>query len=446
MSGGRIGIGNGIFRAQQVDRENEIVNLKWRGTEFQHVNPILNPVTGVTLNTAAILSYQTLSALAPNAITGPSAAALFPFLAGLYLNDIGSRWTIQIENTDPVNTKTITFGAGFTPAAVSIPPLTTVLFTWEVTSQNPPSIRLINSTAFPAGGMGGFPFSPVGSFNVGPPVGASDVLVWDPTLVRWVPSGLSDPNRYGRFPGLKVGAANTAMSTGSTFNASIQGNTAPNGVLFVDTTSTNLTTLTAFDVIRTMSSVTNFGTRAVDDCMLRGTFPASVGIPGGANFTGAGGYSLKFDISPATVTFKLTADGKISTFLPFNIAAASTALVSQNAAPNGIGFAVSLRQYKKDFVAPTNNQRTTWWNALFPTTYRWLEEDTNTTPPHLGFVVEDTEEALNDAANTTLFSVRGGVPSNFDDRALISLLVATVKTLQADVIALTARVTALEAP
>lgn len=169
---------NGIEKFLRVDRE-ERMHPKTLSARFYSrfpnpgaapANELINPLTQApdptrlryplltaavpttTLDAQQALNDILLTSASAAAITGPSAASIAALLGQLYLTSVGNGllganpnneidgYTITIENNDVV-AKTITFGAGVTPATLTVLPGTVVNLNVEVTVNNPPAVR-----------------------------------------------------------------------------------------------------------------------------------------------------------------------------------------------------------------------------------------------------------------------------------------------------------------
>jgi len=170
---------NGVEKFQRVDRE-ERIHPKTLSPRFYSrfpnpgaapANEFINPITQApdptrlryplltqtvpvgTIDAQQALNDILLTTASSAAITGPSAAQIAPLLGQLFLTSLGNGllganpnneidgYNITIENNDPTVTKVITFGAGVTPATISVPPLTILSVNVEVTANNPPLVR-----------------------------------------------------------------------------------------------------------------------------------------------------------------------------------------------------------------------------------------------------------------------------------------------------------------
>lgn len=169
---------NGIEKFLRCDRE-ERVHSKTLSARFYSrfpnpgaapANEFINPLTQApdptrlryplltatvpvaTLDAQQAMNDILLTSASAAAITGPSAAQIAALLGQVFLTSVGNGllganpnneidgYTITIENNDVV-AKTITFGAGVTPATLTVLPGTVVNLNVEVTVNNPPAVR-----------------------------------------------------------------------------------------------------------------------------------------------------------------------------------------------------------------------------------------------------------------------------------------------------------------
>lgn len=111
---------NGLPKYPSTNRENEFMDLKYRGALYRQTDQLLNISGSISGDQWVSPGSILLNATTPNTVTGPSAAVLMAALEKKYLATPGSVVTITLHNSDPTNTKTVTV-AGLTPA-VTIPP------------------------------------------------------------------------------------------------------------------------------------------------------------------------------------------------------------------------------------------------------------------------------------------------------------------------------------
>lgn len=180
---------NGIVKYARVNREDEIIDPKFRGTIYSQ-NPTIVSVTNANLSAAQMMSNLFLDATTPNALTAPLTSTELAFLSTQYLTTDGSSWTVTIHNNDPVNAKVITLPAGWTPTTVTIGPDSTSELTWVVTNGAavPPQISLlaqVNSTS--------------AVFSTAAAV-AHDIWTYDGT--QWQPTSALPANFWSEVKGL----------------------------------------------------------------------------------------------------------------------------------------------------------------------------------------------------------------------------------------------------
>lgn len=144
-----------------LDREKEWSPLRvGPGPEYHRRDPTI--VTSNVLTPALQASDLIFNAATPNAITGPTAVQVIQYFQqlaqdqGIMPMDL-ARFQQIYENTDPTFSKVITFPAGFNPAVITLPPLTTAEVAWEQhTLTSPPTFtlfsQLITTSGIPAAG------------------------------------------------------------------------------------------------------------------------------------------------------------------------------------------------------------------------------------------------------------------------------------------------------
>lgn len=483
MAGGNPSAYGGKFgnpKPVLCDREGEIVDLKTFGTRFERrqIFPIetLNPVNGITYLGpvgTALTAFQaglvgldwllTPATLSP--ITGPTGINLDYWLSGkgnelpvgeyakiLYnlfasagasnfynpLTNMFSAqdWIINFDNSDTVNSKVINFGAGVTPASLTIPAGATVQVRFELTG-----IGLVRIVPIISSGVAMGFLLPGGAGNAGPPLEGHDLLVFDNTTNTWVPSGLSTALRGGRLPTLLIGASSTVYGPLDNFALVVRGN-PPQGLITGFLTG-NITSAQEYDLIRSdaTQSVNNFGNRGFIDCTYNSRMLSTAANPVDANLQGVGAYHFigGRDIAGVfTHNFDITGNGQISRFTPMVTAALAALSVS---AAGGLTQGVSRQEYKENIVNLGRVESDLYFDSLHPVDFNYIGLETL---PRIGFVVQQSEADLG-ANDNRLFSFLPGSPidltyrADFDNRAVISLLVEQVKNLKA-------RVTALENP
>lgn len=132
--------GNQIRKYLRVDREDHANPLKYNTTSFQNIQ--LNAITANPITGTQFLSGMLFNGLSPNPITGPSAGLLFDAFAQQTSPVIGEAFYTLVQNTTGVP-MVINFGAGYTPATITIPANSTYRMGWELTGLNPPTWTLI---------------------------------------------------------------------------------------------------------------------------------------------------------------------------------------------------------------------------------------------------------------------------------------------------------------
>lgn len=151
---------NGIFKFAHVNREDQL-NLHTIGTEFEQRTPVT--ITAAAITAAQFPQDWLLTGATPNALTGPTAVQLCQYFQtqGQLLNttQINSRFTFTVQNTDAVNPKVVTLGAGFTPATITIPVSSVNFVSFELTSVSPQTYALFAQYPTISGG------APAGTFE-----------------------------------------------------------------------------------------------------------------------------------------------------------------------------------------------------------------------------------------------------------------------------------------
>lgn len=188
---------NSIEKRLPCDRE-ERIHLKTLYPQFfsrfpnpgaAPLNELINPLNGnpdptrirypllsqtvptTTLDAQQALNDILLTSASSAAITGPTAAQITTLLGQLFLTSVGNGllganpnnerdgYIINVENNDTV-AKVITFGAGVTPSTLTVLPGTISQVAFEVTTNNPPAVRVYvlnsasTSATAPAPGFG----------------------------------------------------------------------------------------------------------------------------------------------------------------------------------------------------------------------------------------------------------------------------------------------------
>jgi hypothetical protein len=170
---------NGIEKRLPCDRE-ERIHLKELYPRFfsrfpnpgaAPLNELINPLNGNpdptrirypllsqtvpvgTLDAQQAMNDILLTSASSAAITGPTAAQITTLLGQLFLTSVGNGllganpnnerdgYIINVENNDTV-AKVITFGAGVTPATLTVLPGTISQVAVEVFTNNPPAVRV----------------------------------------------------------------------------------------------------------------------------------------------------------------------------------------------------------------------------------------------------------------------------------------------------------------
>lgn len=525
----------GQHKNQKVDRENEMVNPKTYGTRFHRrlVLPItsLNPFGATPPYPPSVASAFTQFAAGnvgvdwtiplgtPGPILGPTALNTFWFLNGggldsspgivigdnsfasaqtLYVPPIQSDsfqdWTEYFTNANNVPV-TIIWGAGYTSSVgaltVTIPANTTYAITFEVISNNPPTIDILSlSNTNPSGGVlipgltppgfvvldtvspqtysttlitSGNPnivvtngdgnpsptvvtFGPNGFTSAGPPIQFQSALVWDPAFSQWEPSSgiMNDPNLNIGAPGLRLGSNNSIQGPTNQYIEYAIGDRTGFGVIAASLGTTALTQANTFSCFTADSRPSpNFGAlaRGTEDASYFSILSTSAQNPV-SPFQGPGAYHFVGATSTGpltqTVNYLVTQSGMVSLF---TVTGAVGATALYQSAAGGITTLASLRALKENIGELSSDESDRAFNALRPVHFNFKEDKMN----HLcrfGFIVEDTLEHLGEHEDEGIFcynclpegkGLDMSHPRDFDNRALISLLVDQVKKLQQQV-------------
>lgn len=123
---------------------------------YPFLAPVI-PASGV-LDVQQVTNDMYLDATVAAGMTTPSAATIAAFVGKRFLTSLGigefgataatplqnelDGFETTIENFDAAGTKTITFGAGITPASIAFLPKTISVVRWEFTRNNPPTLRV----------------------------------------------------------------------------------------------------------------------------------------------------------------------------------------------------------------------------------------------------------------------------------------------------------------
>lgn len=402
-----------------------------------------------------------------------------------------SSWTQIFENLDTAATKTITFGTGVTTPTGStliIPPSGKIQVTFEVTG--PHTVRIMSIINLVAGAGGGIivpagppgfvvqtatgtetstivpgntdttpaasqnivivngdgdptpvqiKFGPAGQSFTGPPMDFNSALVWSSVTNRWEGSEsttFNDPNHNAGFPGLRVGSNNSVGSATDLAALYVIGDNPPTGVQFLEVGTTalgnSLVTNNPWGVIvLDTGNSPNFGDTATRPANQRDTgIRININNVTADNPTnnppGAGAYQY-IGQSNGTSNFMITQNGEIIDFTPIVGIAGGTALVADPAGNQRIGFAASRAEYKTEIKDINPQEAEEYFNVLRPRSFQFKNGSEQTS---FGFVVQDSEAVLHPSQN--VFFVKDGqkVNQNFDDRAIIALLVQQVQLLK----------------
>lgn len=443
---------------QTINREKEIQPLRTAGPEFHRRIPTTIPAGQTILTPANIASDLIFTATTPNALTGPTAVQMVQYFQSITNpSQVGSgqapilyeRFQQIYENTDPVNPKVITMGAGFVPSVITLPPSTVFIVSWELTQLSPPiftvfSIQATQGGLIPPSGLTSFngrvapaviptagDYNTDQVFNVSnvPPTGgvsttsqALNTLLADIALLNgtgiggpftqkvnylttpavpvaqdiltnigggndYHPSGLTLPGRIGAISvNESNGTAQTAL--GFCVEATAAGAAPANGIY--DATATANVTGAGYALYRADSSpAATFGqTPAQAQTNFRSIMRP--GLPGAIGDNGA--YSFETDVAGTKNSF-VNALGWIG-FTPDPAAGTQGAVL---AAP---GFGVSIlsltastRNLKYD-IKSVEDHETSWINRVPIRVFKWISEmEHEAKIPRIGAIVDEVEKA-----------------------------------------------------
>lgn len=130
---------NGVQKFAEVNRDDQIINLKTRGGVFSTEDKLL--LTGTAAITAQQYMFNEiqLDGTTPSVLTLDTMANILKLYALNNKLERGSTFRAIIMNTDPNNTKTLTLPANMTfydtgASSIAIPPGTRLILTNEITS------------------------------------------------------------------------------------------------------------------------------------------------------------------------------------------------------------------------------------------------------------------------------------------------------------------------
>ena len=125
---------NGVLKFQEVNRDDQIVNIKTRGATFNTESFFL--VTGASVLAQNII-FNTLSLtnVTPNLITLDTLKNITDLYNRNNTLEVGSAFNITVNNTDPLNIKTLVLPAGVTfndtgSVNIAVPPNTRFVLKW----------------------------------------------------------------------------------------------------------------------------------------------------------------------------------------------------------------------------------------------------------------------------------------------------------------------------
>lgn len=319
-----------------------------------------------------------------------------------------------------------------------------------------PNIVVTNPSGFPAPTTINFSPFPAAHF-IGTPIDWGSALVWDPTSLggRWEQSdtlgALNNPLRNAGFSGLLVGQNNSIQGPTNQTVITAFGDRTQNGVIQSFVGSTALAQTNGFSNLFLGSGATqspNMGNRAFPDTNILNlvNFAAvnnNANGNGGYQYLG-GAYTAGSPANTNAINFRITKNGEISQFLA--MAGPSATALSQTVS-GGICLTASRAEYKKNIADLTEGLGAHLFDSLKPVTFQYKSD--NQDIQRIGFVVQDAEAKLNtspldhgifthvplpadEQGNMPgLWDVKN--PQDFDNRALIALLVQQVQQLKAEI-------------
>ncbi len=195
---------NGKPKFQPVNREEEIEDLKVRGTVYHYkppTNVILSPISLDQWFSANVNIFPA----APNPILAPTADQIYQYFSQEAPGVVGETAQVLIANHDTI-ARTVTLGAQWNPTSLTLAPASQYEMLYRIISVNPVMFQIVElvpagSTnpalnATPAAATFGNDFSLV-------PSAPFDVVVRNATNTAWVPSQTALTG--GRAPWMDLG-------------------------------------------------------------------------------------------------------------------------------------------------------------------------------------------------------------------------------------------------
>ncbi len=192
---------NGKDKFLEVNRNEEVTNLKIIGNIYQQLTATVVP------NTALQLTAQQF--VVPNLqvsgnILGPTTTTLINQLQTQGLFQQGETVTMLLSNTDPLASHVVTLGADWTPSQITIPPSTTLSMTYQISVGPPAHFNVIElytvGSTIPANNTTVAPSNFGADFSLQPSQ-PYDMIVRNAANTMWV---ASDSVNGGHLPWLKL--------------------------------------------------------------------------------------------------------------------------------------------------------------------------------------------------------------------------------------------------
>lgn len=325
---------NGKPKFLRCNREDEVEDLKIRGTLFEYIP---SQVVATNVVTAAQWMQPLLTLTNPGPITGPSALALFTEFAQQAPPVVGETGNMVLSNPTAAPI-VVNLGAGWTPASITIPPNSQYEIAYRLTSTNPIAWEIFSIVA--AGAVppsGTLPSGTFGSDFALVPSQPYDVIVRNAANTMWVPSNTANG---GRMPWLQLNGVASPQQNGFELN-----DFAPTGSTNYSEMNNVVNTQTQaavndFALYRAESAAPGFGARggATKDSLYKGVIDSPVpGIQANSyflNYHVVGGPDL-FYVRSSGVTHVTLAAGPPVTPIAINAAGefcadVSSALLKEN--------------------------------------------------------------------------------------------------------------------
>lgn len=363
---------NGKPKFLRCNREDEVEDLKIRGTIFQLQPDSLQTVSPITADEWLQPIIQ-ISPLAPNPIVGPDALTLFTLAGQQAPGVVGETAQVLISNHDTV-TRTITFPSGWNPSSIVLGPTQQLLVTYRLVTTNPPTYQIltvIDAGSSVPGANGALPN--LSEFALTPSV-AFDTIVRNASNTLWVPSGTTTGEHV---PFLTVTGSITGSGQVSQINVTDAAPTGTNIVHQIQVRNTQTQVAPAFQIFSANVSAPLFGQRGVgtQDIVFR-----SIIGNGGVQPTG---FHCVYDTTGTGVVFYVRSSGACHITLA---AGPPVTDLSINAAGE-ICATVSSVVFKENIINATN---TTPINDIQVREFNYIGDNIK----QIGAVVEEMEPLI----------------------------------------------------